>query len=464
MLNLAVLILAAGQSTRFKSKKTKVLHSLAGRSVLSHVLSTAKSLGAEKVVVVRGNGPDDLKSFLEENGVSSVVQREAFGTANAVQAAEVILSSFNGHVLILCGDAPLVREKTLIDLTNIVKQKGAILSVVTTLMDDPTGYGRIVRDSNGDFLRIVEERDATDEERKIKEINTGVICADCKWLFSKLKNVKSENAKKEFYLTDLVDIAVGEKAKVLAFESNPSEDFIGINTRVDFADVSSAMKIRINKAHMLGGVGILDYLHTTIDADVKIGEDTTVMPYSFLLGTTSIGKNCVIENGVVLKNVVVGDGVQIKAHSVLEESVIEEGAVVGPFARIRPSSKIGKGAKVGNFVELKKCEMKEGAKASHLTYLGDAVIGAKSNVGCGTITCNYDGFAKYQTIIGDEVFVGSDVQFIAPVEIGRGSIIGAGSTITKNVPADALALSRAEQTTIDGGAVKFREKMKKGKK
>lgn len=456
MAKVAAVILAAGQSTRLKSKRSKVLHSLAGRPVVSYPMAAAKAAGVKELFVVRGPTQEDLKAYLKECGVCEVVQKEPRGTANAVQVVQGALSSFSGYVLVLCGDAPLVRAEMLREFIRAVEAKKAKIGVVTMKLLDPKGYGRIVRDLDGQMVRIVEERDAQGDERSINEVNSGIVCAERPWLFSALKDVKSDNAKSEFYLTDLVRAAVAEGQQTLAFLADPPEDFLGINTRVELAEAARLMRYRINRQHMLAGVGILDDLHTCVDADVKIGQDTTIMPFTFLLGKTKIGSDCIIENGVVLRDAVVGDGVHIKAYSVIEDSSLANDAIIGPFARIRPSSRVGRGARVGNFVELKKCNLKAKAKANHLTYLGDATVGEAANIGCGTITCNYDGRAKHRTIIGDGAFVGSDVQFIAPVKIGSGCVIGAGSTITKDVPADALSLSRPEQKVVKGWAKRRR--------
>lgn len=454
MARIAAVILAAGQSTRLKSKRSKVLHTLAGRPVVSYPIAAARGAGVRELIVVRGPSQEDLRLWLKGEGIRDVVQKRPLGTANAVQAAERPLASFDGNVLILCGDAPLVRPEVLREFAATMEARGATLGVVTMTLADPAGYGRIVRDLGDQFVKIVEHRDATEEERRIGEVNSGIICANRAWLFKTLRSVKSDNAKGEFYLTDLVAAAVREGKQVLAFHAAPPEDFLGINTRVELAEAGRIMRQRINRRLQQDGVGILDDLHTVVDADVKIGADTTVMPFAFLLGRTRIGADCMIENGVVLRDAMVGDNVHIKAYSVIEGSAIADSAVVGPFARIRPDSRVGRGARVGNFVELKKTEMKEGAKAGHLSYLGDATVGARANIGCGTITCNYDGRAKHRTVIGDESFVGSDVQFVAPVRIGRGSVIGAGSTITKDVPAEALALTRTAQTIVPGYAAR----------
>jgi bifunctional UDP-N-acetylglucosamine pyrophosphorylase/glucosamine-1-phosphate N-acetyltransferase len=355
-----------------------------------------------------------------------------------------------------------VKPQALAAFIKEVRAKGAALGVLTMVLDEPDAYGRIVRDLEGNVARIVEARDASESELEIREVNSGVFCAEARWLMAALKKVRNDNAKGEYYLTDVVGIALREARTVVGHRAEDADDFLGINTRVDLARVAEILRCRISRRHMLEGVGILDERQTYIDADVRIGQDTVVMPHCFLLGKTKIGVRCTIENGVVLQDAVVADGVHLKAYSVVEESTIAAGARVGPFAHLRPGSKVGRDARVGNFVELKKCEMKEGAKANHLSYLGDAVIGARANIGCGTITCNYDGVAKYETHIGEGAFIGSDTQFVAPVRVGRGAVVGAGSTITEDVPADALALSRVEQKIVAGWARRRRASRKKG--
>ncbi len=463
MNGLAAIILAAGQSTRMKSRKSKVMHDLAGRPVISYCIDTAHESGADPVVVVINPDEPDLREFIKKSGVDYAIQKNAKGTAHAVMSAQKKLANFSGNVLVLCGDVPLVRAEALCKFVEEFQHKKATLGVLTMIPKHPSSYGRIVRDLDGKIIRIAEAKDATADELGIREVNSGIICADRTWLFRSLKKIKNNNAKGEYYLTDLVGIAIKEGASVIAHLCEPAEDFLGINTRVDLAHVAEIMRERINERHMLSGVGIQDFRHTFIDSDVRIGNDTTVMPFAFLKGVTRVGTNCVIENGAVLKNAVVGSNVHIKAYSVIEDSSISDGAILGPFARVRPGSRVGANARVGNFVELKKCTMKRGAKANHLTYLGDSVVGSDANIGCGTITCNYDGVAKHRTVIGDRVFVGSDTQFIAPVSIGRNSIIGAGSTITKDVPADSLALSRTEQKIVRGWAKKARKAGNAGK-
>jgi len=448
----AALILAAGKSTRMKSARSKVLHDLAGRPVLAYPIAAAAGCGAQLVKVVIAPEQDDVKDYLKSQGVDHVLQREPLGTANAVVSAERSLKSFDGDVLILCGDIPLVRAASLAEFCSAFRDARATLGVLTMSPEDPGAYGRIVRDLDGRITSIVEAKDASEKELSIREVNSGILLADKGWLFSALKKVKNDNAKGEYYITDLVGIALKDGAKVVAHRCSNAEEFHGINTRVDLARAAEIMRERINRDLMMKGAGLVDYRHTYVDAGVRIGQDSRVLPFTFIQGETRIGKGCTIETGVVIRNATIGNDVHIKAHSVIEDSTISDGAVLGPFARVRPGSSVGKGARVGNFVELKKCTMKKGAKANHLTYLGDAVVGANANIGCGTITCNYDGRAKHTTVIGDGAFIGSDVQFVAPVRVGSKAVVGAGSTITRDVPSGALAITRVEQKTVRGYA------------
>ncbi len=457
---LAALILAAGKSTRMKSARSKVLHGLAGRPVLSYVIDAARRCGADDVRVVIGPDQSDIKEYLRGTGVGYVVQRKALGTAHAVKAAANAFKGLSGDILILCGDVPLMRAESLKQFVSAVRAKRATLGVLSMTPPEPGSYGRIVRDLDGKMTRIVEAKEATDKEMTIREVNSGILMAERSWLFNSLGKVRNDNAKSEYYITDLVGIALKEGVGVIAHRCGPAWEFHGINTRVDLARAAELMRERINEGLMLKGAGLIDYRHTYIDAGVRIGQDTTVLPFTFIQGQTRIGAGCTIENGVVLRNATIGNGVHVKAHSVIEDSIISDGAILGPFARVRPGSKVGKDARIGNFVELKKCTMRSGAKANHLTYLGDAVVGANANIGCGTITCNYDGVAKHMTHIGDGAFIGSDVQFVAPVRVGKGAVVGAGSTITRDVPAGALAITRTEQKIVRGYAEKKKKKRK----
>lgn len=459
MKNLKVVILAAGKSKRMKSRISKVMHPLVGKPVIEHVITTAKELGRTPLVVISPS-QKDLKDELKKKSVPYVYQRKAIGTANAVQQTKPRLSHKSGHLLILCGDVPLIRKETLDNFVKKTILENITCSVLSMELPNPAGYGRIVRDLDNLFVKIVEDKDTDDEAKKIAEVNTGIICAEKKWLFETLKKIKPNNHQKEYYLTDIVSLAIAEGKKTTAIKAPDPDEFIGINTRADLALASNIMRDRINSMHMANGVTIINPAQTYIDINVQIGADTVIWPGVFLLGKTSIGNCCTIENGAVLKNTKLSSNVWIKSYSIIEESEIDTSAAVGPFARMRPGSKIGKGAKVGNFVEIKKSSLGDGAKANHLSYLGDALIGSKVNIGCGTITCNYDGLNKYKTIIGDGSFIGSDTQFVAPVRIGKGSTIGAGSTITKDVPNNALALSRAPQVIVKNWGKRSKKRKK----
>lgn len=448
MKNCAAIILAAGQSTRMKSDLTKVMHRIAGRPVVSYVIDVAKGIGAKPICVVSSKGQPELNDYLKEQKIAVALQKKPRGTADAVIAAKSKLGRFSGYVVLLCGDIPLIQKAVIKKLIDNVRSKRATLGVLTMYMRDPGRYGRIMRDLDGHITRIVEAKDADGREAEIREVNTGIFCVDKDWLFRALAKVKPKNAQGEYYLTDIISIAIAEGREVASYLVPEAQDFLGINTRVELAHAAELMRGRINQTHQLAGVGILDFRHTYIDADVTVGRDTEIWPQCFIQGDTKIGARCIIENGVVLKDAVIGNDVHIKPYSVIESSRVDHEAIVGPFSRVRPDSKIGKGVRLGNFVEVKKADLKAGVKANHLSYLGDATIGEGTNVGCGTITCNYDGKAKHRTVIGPHTFIGSDTQFIAPVKVGKGATIGAGSTITENVPADALAVARARQINV----------------
>lgn len=452
--NLAVVILAAGKSTRMKSATSKVLHHLAGLPVVAYPVGEARRLKPEKIVLVVGKGQQ--RAFEEAIGgnVHFCTQTIAAGTGDAVRRAEKALRGFEGLIMIIPGDVPLITAEALEDFIGRALEEKAVCAVLSTSPESPFGYGRIIRDGAGGFSAIREEKDASDEERKVKEINTGIFLVQSKWLYENLKKITPHNAQKEYYLTDLVGLAASVNAKVSAIHLGPAEVFMGINDRAELANAGRIMRGLIARRFMLAGVTIEAPGETYIDSDVKIGGDSFIAPFVFLKGRTRIGRNCTVGAGAVIEDSVLGDNVVVKPYSVIEKSHIKDGAVVGPFSRVRPESRIEKGARVGNFVEVKKSVLCPGVKANHLSYIGDATIGAGTNVGCGTITCNYDGKKKHRTVIGRNVFIGSDVQFVAPVRIGADSIIGAGSCVTKNVPAGALAVARAKQVNVNGWARK----------
>ena len=439
---LAAVILAAGQGTRMKSDLPKVLHRLAGKAMLAHVVETAVALQATPVIPVVGHGAEQVRVAMSGQNLCFVLQAQQLGTGHALLCAEEALNSFSGDLLLLCGDVPLLQEKTLRALIDHHRQHAACVTILTAAMDNPAGYGRIIRGAGG-VDRIVEEKDATESERQVREINTGIYLFRTPQVFSLLRDVDNRNAQGEYYLTDVVAAArqAGELVEALLIDH--AEEAMGINDQVQLAESGRIMRQRINEAHQRAGVSLIDPEATYIDADVRIGS------------------GCEIEPGAVVTDCTIGDNVHIKPGSVLSESTVGNDCAIGPMAHLRPGTVLAGSNKIGNFVETKKAVIGEKSQASHLTYIGDASLGKNVNVGCGTITCNYDGVNKHQTTIEDDVFVGSDVQFIAPVTIGRGSLVGAGSTITRDVPADALAISRVEQKNIDGWAEKNRQKMKK---
>lgn len=447
-MSLAIVILAAGEGTRFKSDLPKVLHPLAGAPIVTYPLAIAAELHAKKTVLVVGpNGRKLLQPSLNGHPSSIVwaTQHRPLGTAHAVLSAMSALRGFHGQVLILAGDVPLMRGETLKTFVTAVGASHAPGGVLTVLQPNPQGYGRIVRDLDDTVRAIVEERDADEETRAIREINTGVFCCDAQWLFRTLKKVKSQNAQREFYLTDIAAMATAEGRGLLPVCAKDPEEFMGINTRIQLADAEAIMRRRIVETWMLGGVTFHDPRTAYVDRAVQIGRDTTIGPHVSLRGQTVIGQACHIDAGVVIRESRIGHHVTIKPYSVIDEAQIGAACEIGPFARLRPATRLDAEVRVGNFVETKKVWLKKGVKANHLTYLGDATIGARTNVGCGTITCNYDGKKKYETIIGEGVFIGSDTQLVAPVRIGKGAITGAGSVITENVPAGALAIARGRQ-------------------
>lgn len=446
-----------------KSEKAKVLHEVGGRPMLSYVLDRACEIGAKKTIVVVGHQADKVRESFSGSGVTFVEQKEQLGTGHAVMQAEKALSRFRGDIIILSGDVPLITSETLKGLMEAHKKSRATLTVLTAEPEDPYGYGRIIKDSNGKIKKIVEEKDAIAKEKAVKEINTGIYCVDSEFLLKALKRIEPKNVQKEYYLTDIVGIAVNEKKRVATYRASDFKEVMGINSRIELAEAECITKIKTLENLMANGVTIIDPSSTYISQSVNIGPDTVIYPGAMISGNTTIGKGCSIGPGSIISNTRIGNGVKVKAYCVMEESEIKDDAVIGPLAHLRPQTVIEKGAHIGNFVEIKKSTIGEGSKANHLTYIGDATIGKGVNIGAGTITCNYDGFKKYQTIIEDNVFVGSDTQLIAPVKIGKGSLIGAGTTVTEDVPADSMVLSRVKQVTSKGVAKKWKEKKKASK-
>jgi bifunctional UDP-N-acetylglucosamine pyrophosphorylase / glucosamine-1-phosphate N-acetyltransferase len=445
-----VVILAAGQGTRMKSRLPKVLHKVGGQSLIEHVLAAASSVGPVTVTVVVGHEAHAVEASLaRHNGLNFVLQEPQLGTAHALQQAETVLSGHSGTVVLLSGDVPLLTAATLRRLVETHRGAGAAATVVTATVDRPYGYGRIVR-SNGRIARIVEERDASPAQRQITEINAGIYAFDLAPLFDALRSIASQNAQGEFYLTDLIAIYRRRQLVVETLLVENAHEIRGINSRTELADVGRTVRQTKNEELMAAGVTLVDPATTYIDPGVQIGPDTVVHPGVTLEGNTRIGSACEIQANVRITDSEIGDRVSINNFCLIVGARVADGAAVGPFAHLRPETIVGEGAKVGNFVELKKTTMGPGSKASHLSYLGDATIGSKVNVGAGTIVCNYDGVKKHQTVIEDGAFIGSDTQLIAPVTIGRGAYVGTGTTVRENVPAGALAVSAGKQRNIEG--------------
>ncbi len=456
---LAAVVLCAGKGTRMKSEQPKVLHEILGRPLAWYPISRAFEVHAQNVVAVVGHQADAVKATLgkafEGQPLSFALQATQRGTGDAVAAARQALTGFTGAVLILYGDVPLVTPQTLGRLLDGYHRSKTTLALLTCRPADPTGYGRIVRGANNRVERVVEQKDATEEQRAIREVNAGLYLADAKFLWGALERLTPQNAQGELYLTDIVAQAAAH-GEVVAIEADDVE-LAGVNDRAELAARAEVMRERINLRHMRAGVTLLHPGSTFIDEAVEIGPDTTIDPNVSLHGDCEIGARVHLGQGSVLTHSTVGDDADIKPYSVLDETVVGPKCHVGPFARLRPGTVLDEDVHVGNFVETKKTRLKKGTKAGHLAYLGDAEVGEGSNIGAGTITCNYDGVNKHQTVIGANVFIGSDTQLVAPVKVGDGAFVGAGSTITSDVPVNALALSRTPQTVKENWAERRRK-------
>jgi bifunctional UDP-N-acetylglucosamine pyrophosphorylase/glucosamine-1-phosphate N-acetyltransferase len=447
--NLGAIVLAAGKGTRMRSKHPKVLHPIAGYPMAAYPLKLAEELGSTKTVMVIGHEADMVKDAFASYGVDFVHQHEQLGTGHAVQVAWEELRDFKGTILLLCADVPLLQRSTLEKLVETHTSSNACVSVLTAEVADPHGYGRIVR-KNGIIHAIVEEKDATAAQKRIHEINTGIFALEAPAVAALLHQLDNNNAQQEYYITDIVSLAAEHGLKVSSAVLEDIDESMGVNDRIQLARAAQRMRRRINEALMRAGVSMEDPDSTYIDADVCIEADTYIQAGVHLHGSTHIEADCIIETGSVICNSHIGARSHIRAGSNIEGSTIGQQCNVGPMAHLRPGTNLAGFNKIGNFVETKKAAIGLRSQASHLSYIGDAELGEDINIGCGTITCNYDGVNKHKTTIEDGVFVGSDTQFVAPVTIGRNSLIGAGSTITKDVPPDSLALARVEQKNIPG--------------
>jgi len=475
MKKLAVIVLAAGQGTRMKSKLAKVLHPLCGRPMALYAADLAESLAKGRVAVVVGYQAEKVKELLADRKISLVAQACQLGTGHAVLQAQSVFQGAMGHgrgshgwnglrFVILSGDTPLLTEATVRALLATHERERATVSLLTAHLARPVGYGRIVRGRDGSVWKIIEDKDATPSERRLNEVNAGIYVVEGSFLFPALASLKPVNAQKEYYLTDIVDAAIRQGKKVAADIAADPVEALGINTRVELAEAERVLRGRVRQRLMEAGATFLAPETSFVDMGVTIGRDSVIHPHVTLEGRTMIGEDCVVRSHTRLVECALGDGVTILDGCVIEGSRLEAGCRVGPFAHLRPGTIVRRHARVGNFVELKNTDLGEGAKVNHLSYLGDARIGKRVNVGAGTITCNYDGVNKHQTVVGDDVFIGSDVSLVAPVTVGKGAMIAAGSVVTQGVAADALALGRARQVVKPGWAKKWREKMKKGKR
>ena len=442
-----------------KSERVKVLHPLLGRPLGTYPIARALEVSASPVVVVVGHQAEAVQAAMEPlfagRGLVYALQREQRGTADAVRAARGQLAAHEGPILILYGDAPLLRAQTLSALLAAYRAGAGPLALVTTVAKDPTGYGRVLREG-GQVVRVVEQKDCTSEQARVSECNAGIYVVDAQFLWRALAEVRDQNAQGELYLTDLVEMAARQRG-VAAVEADFAE-VAGVNDRAELAACARAMQERINLRHLKAGVTLEDGASTFIHEDVQIGPDTEIGPQVSLRAGCIIGAGVRIGQGCVLSACRVGDGTELKPYSVLEEAEVGPGCIIGPFARLRPGTQLAEGVHIGNFVETKKARIGKGSKANHLTYLGDAVVGAGVNVGAGTITCNYDGVNKHVTELGDNVFIGSDTQLVAPVKVGEGAYVGAGTTVTKDVPPMSLAVSRAPQVVKEGWVARKKAK------
>ena len=446
-MKLKTIILAAGKGTRMKSELPKVIHKVCGKEMVNHVVTASLKAGSAENVVVVGHGAEKVQYVLPNEAVT-VTQEQQLGTGHAVQMAERYIND-NERVVVLCGDTPLIKAETISDFVRFHEDNGYAVSVLSAHIENPSGYGRIVRGAGGDFLKIVEQKDASEEEKLISEINSGIYCFEGKALKSALSSLSNENAQGEYYLTDAIEIIRSQGMKAGACDSACEQEIMGVNDRVQLAKAEAIMRKRINEGHMVCGVTIIDPANTYIESDVEIGTDTIVYPGAIISKDSIVGKNCTIGFGTRIEESVIEDGASIQNSTVIK-SKVGEGTTVGPYAYLRPNSVIGKNAKIGDFVEVKNSTFGDGSKASHLSYIGDADVGEGVNIGCGVVFVNYDGKNKFRSKVGDKAFIGCNVNLVSPVSVGDNSYIAAGSTINKDIPADSFAIARERQTVKEG--------------
>lgn len=446
-MKLGVVILAAGQGTRMKSVLPKVLHPLADRPMLGHVVETARGLGAERIAVVYGHGGDQVPGAFADSDLIWVEQAQQLGTGHAVEQALPAMAGMD-QVLVLYGDVPLTSQETLRGL--LQAEEDTRLALLTVTLEDPAGYGRILRDAQGGVQRIVEQKDASVAELEIEEINTGILIADQQSLVQWLGRLDNDNAQGEFYLTDIVSMAVAEGVEVCTAQPGDEHEVMGVNDRLQLAELERHYQKLQARRLMRQGVTLRDPARFDLRGSLTVGQDVEIDVNVLIIGDVTLGDGVRVGANTVIRNSHIGAGVQIFENCVIEQAEVGAASRIGPFSRLRPETVLAARVHIGNFVEIKKSEVAEGSKINHLSYVGDTTVGRSVNIGAGTITCNYDGAFKHRTIIGDDAFIGSDTQLVAPVEVGAGATIGAGSTITRNAPPETLTLSRGKQTTIQG--------------
>ena len=454
-MNFKAIILAAGKGTRMKSKYPKVIHKVCGKEMVNHVINVSQKSGVNDIVVILGHESDVVKERLPKDSMIAM-QTEQLGTGHAVKMAKEYIND-EDTIVVLCGDTPLIKEDTLKRLFAYHLENEYHATVLTTKVDNPIGYGRIIRDNNEDLLKIVEQKDANEEEKAVKEINSGIYCFNGKSLRESLDLIDNNNAQGEYYLTDTIYIMRDRGQKVGAYNGSTIEELMGVNSRVELSKAEEIMRRRINESHMVNGVTIIDTNSTYIESDVEIGNDTIIYPGVMLKGNTKIGSNCVIEMNSAIENSIIGDNTEVK-NSTIIDSVVGENTTVGPYAYLRPKSNIGNNVKIGDFVEVKNATIEDNSKASHLSYIGDAHVGKDVNIGCGVVFVNYDGKNKFKSIVKDGAFIGSNSNLVAPVIVEKDGYIATGSTITNDVPKGALAIARERQVVKEGWVEKKRSR------